>query len=483
MSYTVSQNTSFLTIASIVQKVISGVYFFIVSWFVIEGKTESYFAIFAAIAIFTVIADFGLGNTLTREVAQDPEKTSVYLHTTFSIKLFLGSDTIVLLILSHLFFAYPTQNIALVLVAGGTLFFDSIRNIFYGVLRARHNLKYESYGTVIAQAITLVIGTSALLLHAELIWLIVPFLVSSILHTGYAMWCVYSKTELNFRWMWDKKVVSYFIVLSLPFALAGLFAQLYSYQDSILIQKLLPSVDGDNWARAYKAAFVFQFIPLSLAASMYPKLSALYRHPEKERKMKELILGAYRYLLLLAVPLVCGITVFITPLLQHGLHRFRDAGPILTILIFSVLFSFINQVNIAVLNATRHQTIQTILVAGALIFSVSVNLILIPRFGTIGAALTSVLSSVVLTSIEYILVRKFIGLSHKEVGKLILQMIVPGCAMYLVGWYMVRFTLPGGIVLALSTYIILLFVSGGITKRLFKDFFGKFFRPGLEERS
>lgn len=479
MSYSVAQNTSFLTIASVAQKIISGVYFFIVSWFIAEGKTEAYFAVFAAIAVFTVIADFGLGNTFTRQISEEPEKTAHYLQVVFIAKLLLGSGAVLLLITTAFFFRYPSENIYLVMIAGATLFCDSLRNIFYGVLRARNNLKYEALGTVAAQGVALMIGTIALFIHAELIWLVIPFLIASILHTTYAMWCMYRKTHLSFSWVWDPGVIRMFILLSLPFALTGLFAQLYSYQDSFLIKQFLPSLDGDNWARAYKAASVFQFIPTSLTANLYPRITVL--HLRKNVALQKLLLGSYRYVLIIAIPLAFGTAAFINPLVARFAHRFTAASPILEILIFTVIFNFVNSIHLTTLNATRRQTLQTILMGLTLLFSVVVNSFAIPRYGTLGAALVAVASSMLLSVSGYIFTQKTSNFSHASFIKIILQLLIPGIAMYVIGKYFVVHNMVLiGMVLSSLGYLIGIIISGGLQLSEIKHSWYKLYRAPRE---
>ncbi len=87
MSYSVAQNTTFLTLATILQKIISSAYFFVVFYFVGESVRGDYFTIFASIAIFTVLADLGFGSVLTRETSQNKEKWVKYLYTVFISKI------------------------------------------------------------------------------------------------------------------------------------------------------------------------------------------------------------------------------------------------------------------------------------------------------------------------------------------------------------------------------------------------------------
>jgi O-antigen/teichoic acid export membrane protein len=481
MSYTVAQNTSFLTIASVAQKIISGVFFFIVSWVIGAEHTDTYFAIFAAIAIFTVIADFGLGTTLTRETSQHPEKAERYLNSVFFAKLFFGIAAIILLVVSREFFHYPSEDIYLVLIAGITLFSDSLRNIFYAVLRSFNNLKYESYGLVIFQIVTLLIGIITLVVHARIIWLVSSFTIASIFHTLYAIYYARKIGKTKIRFKLDKQLFWFFIKLSVPFAISGLLAQLYSYQDSILIGKFLTKTDGGNWARAYKAAFVFQFIPTSLTASLYPQISALY--PREIAKIKNLLLGSYRYLLLFSVPLACGTAVFIEPIVQRFLPSFAASAPILEVLIFSVILSFVNNIHLTVLNATHHQTAQTILIGATLVFSVVVNSILIPHYGTIGAALTAIISSGLITVVGYLFTQRLSKFSHRDFFKLCAQIAIPGCLMYIGGFFLLKVNLFIALAIGVIIYLAGILVTGGLDKNFIQHCISKFRSsvPPLEE--
>jgi O-antigen/teichoic acid export membrane protein len=83
MSYTVAQNTSFLTIASVLQKVISFFYFIFVARMIQVEHTGVYFFAITFTTIFTVVADFGMGPVLTRETARFPDRAQSYFNTVF----------------------------------------------------------------------------------------------------------------------------------------------------------------------------------------------------------------------------------------------------------------------------------------------------------------------------------------------------------------------------------------------------------------
>jgi len=142
-SFTVTQNTSFLTAASVLQKVISFVYFTIVARLVGVENTGVYFFAITFTTIFTVVADFGMGPVLTREVARFPDKSEQYLHTAFWSKIIFGILSYGLVIFFVNVLNYPHLTKLLVSISGVTMFFDNLHAAFYSIFRARKNLIYE----------------------------------------------------------------------------------------------------------------------------------------------------------------------------------------------------------------------------------------------------------------------------------------------------------------------------------------------------
>src|SRR3989344_4850127 len=107
MSYTVTQNTSFLTAASVLQKVISFVYFTFVARLIGVENTGVYFFAITFTTIFTVVADFGMGPVLTREAARYPDSSERYLNTVFWSKVFFGLAAYLLVVFFINIFNYP----------------------------------------------------------------------------------------------------------------------------------------------------------------------------------------------------------------------------------------------------------------------------------------------------------------------------------------------------------------------------------------
>jgi O-antigen/teichoic acid export membrane protein len=275
MSYSVAQNTSFLTLASILQKVISSVYFIIIARTIGIGNTGDYFTIIASIAVFAVVADFGFAAILTREAAQYPEKLETYMRAIFGTKLVFGVITFGLIIGSKMIFNYPSQPFPLVYLAGLTMFFDNLQTTFYGALRSRKNLLYEALGIILSQALTLSIGTLVILNHWPLMWLIAAYTIPSFIINLYSALIIRIKYKFSLIPTFNWNVFKSFFIMAWPFALAGIISRFYAYNDSIIMTKVLTQNQIGAWAAAYKVAAAFQFIPITLSVSVFPAMSSL----------------------------------------------------------------------------------------------------------------------------------------------------------------------------------------------------------------
>ena len=412
-TFSLSQNTSFLTIAAVLQKIISALFFFLVSWIVGTEQTAAYFNVFAAIAVFTVVADFGMNNVLTREAArEDAERAPILFSQGLFFKIMFGLLALAALGTSKILLDYPGGAYGLTVVAGITLWFDSVRSLMYAYLRAHKNVRFEAVGLVAAQCAITVVGILMLVLKFPIIVLVSVFMVVSFFQTLYAMYCVKHYGGAACIPRYDARLARHMLREALPFAVAGIIAQVYAYQDAFIIHRYLPATDGGDWARAYKIVFAFQFIPISLGASMYPVISAAAGRDMGRTVW--IIKRSYEYLLLISLPIMAGITVVAEPLLHRYAPSFVPSFPVLRILVWSLGFGFLWFAHGAILNGNRRQNIQTFFVGLACVTSIFINVFFVPRYGIEAAGVAAVVSNLLLWILGYVAISRFVAMPHRD---------------------------------------------------------------------
>lgn len=473
MSYSVAQNTSFLTLASVLQKLISFAYFTVVARIIGVENTGQYFFAISFTTIFSVVADFGLAPVLTREVAKYPDRTQSFVSTILSAKIIFGLMAYGLLVTAVHLLNYDGALRPLIYLSGVTMFFDSVQGTFFSIFRAHKNLIFESIAVVVAQLLSMVIGTIAIVQGASLLWLIAAYTIPSVFNTVYGAICVYRAYGLRYRLGFNISIFRSFIVLAIPFALSGIIGRLYGYTDSILMSKMLPPEHLGWWSVPYKISFAFQFIPAAVSASVYPVMSALsISDPEK---IGELFVKSWRYLFAIVFPLSFGLMVIAKPVILalYG-ENFLPSVPVLRLLLFSLIFSFLGYITGALLNATNHQKIQTSLLAVALGINTILNVIFLPRFGIEGAAATALITNAILCVGGLCFARRVAVINGRELFAGFFNTIWPAAVM--AGFVLLLttrvhfvFSIFAGIVL----YTALLFSNGTIDRALVHRLLGK----------
>lgn len=467
MSYSITQNTVFLTVASILQKIVSFAYFIIIARLVGVHNTGQYFFAIAFTTIFTVVADFGLGPVLTREMAKDTSRADAFINTVFGTKLLFGLGAYALVVLAINALGYPSETKLLIYVSGVTMWFDNLQSVFFSTFRAHKNLIFESTAIVASQFLTLVIGTVALYLQASLVWLILAYTIPSALVVCYGALMVKKMYGVHYTFVWDRAIFKTFMGFAWAFAVAGILSRLYAYTDSILISKFLPPDHLGWWSVPYKITFAFQFLPIAIATSLYPVASSSASEPARLRAH---FTEAWRYLFLIVFPLSFGLMAVAQPIIVNFFGvAYLPSVSVLSVLLLSLIFGFLSFISGAMLNATNRQTRQTMLIALALITDIALNVVLLPRYGLVGAALAALAGNFVLCTGGYIFCNQFLRLPHLQLFKQVLRTALPALLMaygahFLVNKISVLLVIP----LAAVSYGILLFITGALTPGMLK---------------
>ncbi|HLD31935.1 MAG TPA: flippase [Patescibacteria group bacterium] len=433
------RNTAYYTVASVGQKIISFVYFSLVARMLGPVDTGKYYFTLTFTTIFVVLVDLGLTNVLIREAARNKEKSQAYLANVLWCKLGLGVLTYILLVLAINLLGYPVEIRHLVYVSGLTMLFDSFHLSIYGLLRSLGSLKYEAAGVVGSQLLTLIIGTIALFTHQPIICLIAAFTVASLFNLIYALIILYQRYRLYFYPHLDPAILRPFLRIAFPFALAAIFARVYSYIDTVLLSKLAsPEVLG-WYSIPSKITYAFQFIPLALVAAVYPRFSEFFL-VDRER-LGKVFVQAIKYLAVIVLPLSVGLFVLAQDIII-SLYTVQFASSVLPlkILLLGLTFSYLGFPIGAILNATNRQKTQTVVIFLVMIVNVVANILLIPRLGAVGAAISASIGNLILAVLGYVFVPKVAPVAHWQIGRNLILVLVCALGMGLVVGFVNNYT-------------------------------------------
>lgn len=464
MSRTIAKNAVLMTLASAGQKVISFVYFTIIARSIGVEGTGKYFFALSFTTVFVVFVDLGLTNVLVREAAKAKDKIQEYFSVILATKFILGIATYIAAIVTIRLLGYQLETRHMVYLSAITMLFDSLHLTLYGVLRAIGELKYEAISITASQFITLILGSVFLYFDFPLIYLILAFTIPSALNVLYAAFVLRYQHGVSLRPMYNRDIFRHLAGITVPFALAAILARFYSYFDSIILSRLAGDAAVGWYSIPYKITYAFQFIPLALVAALYPRFSEYFEH--NKEKLSFLYQEGIKYLLLLVCPIAVGISVLARDIvLQVYSPEYLPSILPLQILMAGLVFSFVSFPVGAFLNACNQQKMQTGIVAFVLGVNIFLNLMLIPVYSIVGAAIAALVGNIILTGLGYYVAQRITPIAHGYMLRTVAQVggsvAIMGVAVYYMKFF-AHFTIA--ILVGAVVYIAMLFLTRTVTQ-------------------
>jgi O-antigen/teichoic acid export membrane protein len=439
MPIAVAKNAAFMTAASVGQKVISFAYFSIVARSLgVEGVGKYFFAL-SFTTVFVVFVDLGFTQALIREAAKAKERLQEYVESVLSVKIITGLFTYAAAVLVINLLGYPEETRHLVYLSGVTMLFDSLHLTLYGAMRSVGDLRFEAGSIIGAQLTTMILGSIFLYFKLPIIFLMLAFAIPSFLNVCFIGGVLKRVHGIRFLPRAHAGMIRFFAPIAAPFAVASIFARVYSYADSILLSRLLGDAAVGWYSIPYKITYAFQFIPLALIAAVYPRFSEYFARDR-------LALGALfeksiTYLLLAVAPIAVGITLLAYDIILavYSAEYLPSVLP-LKILIVSLVWSFVSFPVGALLNACDRQKTQTGIVGFVMAANIAANLLLIPRFGVVGAALAAAGGNILLTFFGFLVVPYIVPIAYRRLFIAIFRIAIAAACMGGIVWFTNQFS-------------------------------------------
>lgn len=428
------RNTAYLSSAFVGQKVLSFIYFTLIARMVGVVDTGAYVFALSFTTIFSVFVDFGLAPLIQREIARRPENAKSIIRQTLSIKLFYALIAVAAGVIIAQFLVSDPLVMKMIYIAMALMLVDSFNLTLWSLFRGHHKLQYEAFAVIASQMIVIAVGLTGLVMGASLTILIIALLAGSVFNLIFSsimtrlkagFWPI-PEFSRNIDWGMYKE--------SIPFGFSGAFTRVFSALDSVLLRQMVGEAAVGLYAIPNKIVFAMQFIPAAFAASIYPAMSHHYK--KDKSKMINIFEQAMLFLMIISVPLAVGLFI-LTPIVVEELYskEFMDSIPAMYILVWGVIFGFMEFPLGSILSAIGQQRKNTITRGIVMTSNIILNIILIPIYQHVGAAIAAVVSYSLLTFIGIYWVQKYVKVAWsmliKAFAKIVLASVLMGAAVYL----------------------------------------------------
>ena len=402
---TIAKNTFWLFFGEIIGRILKlGIVVFATRKLGVEGWGLFSYSL-AYVGFFYFLGDFGINTFLTREMSKDNVNKHKYLSTIFIVKLIL----LLLYFITSLAIGPHFGNIRLgfgtILVFSIFSVSESIREFGMSINRSLEKMERECFSKILINTIILTLVIILISKNANPISLILAYTIGSILSTIYIFWSIRHELKI-IDWKFSRESLKIIYSFSWPIMILGFFGLIGSL-DSIMLGQMKSAVEVGLYAASQRLVGVSSIISGFIAVSIFPMLSKNESNNEKIGHIVEKIMVI---IIAIAVPITIGGVIFGKEIIVLILgNRYLAAVPIFQILTISILACFPDLILNNVIFSKNLQRIFLKTTTLGLITTFVLNILLIPKYGAIGAAISTVIAQLLIMILNWRKLKKFIS--------------------------------------------------------------------------
>ena len=399
----------------------------------------------AYLTVFSFFIDLGMQQLVIKKISEDKTQASKYLTNYFGIQFCFGLAFMLIIYTIVSLAHYPILVRHALYITGFSLLLSSMTMPFMAVINAFQRLSIIARVNFANSVINSSMMLAAIVFRRNIFFLaFIPGVVAGfdIIIYGFVVAKKFAKLTFDFDFSFWKKI----FLWNLPFMWLTIFS-IYNRIDSLLLPHLRNFTEAGYYSAAYKFWDTLAFLPAVVAASLYPYFADRLMRGEKEQ-VREVLETYTRYMIALGIPLSIGAYFSAQKILLFFAASFVPAAPALWLLIaaVSVLFIYVPVNSLIISQKTK---IATIITGCNLLFNLIANLIFIPKFGFVAAAVITLMSEIIqLVGYTIVVKRQIIDFNYLSnfIKPVIAGIIMAAALMFLKNLNLWLFILIGAFV-------------------------------------
>jgi PST family polysaccharide transporter len=345
------------------------------------------------VALFGAVASLGLNGVVVQELVKYPSERNRLMGTSF-VLLILGG--LLSFGIATQFIGYIRPNDATVktiVILLSSLFVFKATDIIKYWFEAEVKSKYTVWVENIIFVVVSLLKVMLILYEAPLmafVWMI--FLETASAAVG-LMFLYRLKNGPFLKWEVSILKAKGLLMDSWPLILSGLAVMAYMRIDQLMLGSMLNDQAVGVYSAAVRVSEVWYFIPIAIAASVFPAI--IESKAISEKLYYERLQALYRLMVVMGVSVAVLLTLFSDWLVVMLFGpAYVQSGPILAIHAWTAVFVFIGVASGKWLLIEGLQTHSFYRASLGMVVNVLLNLYLIPSYGVTGAAIATLISQI-----------------------------------------------------------------------------------------
>lgn len=363
-----------------------------------------YFALFNFSLLFNFLLDLGITNFNNREISYNPQLISQQFANVLVIKVVLALVYFIVTMGIGVSFGFGKRHIVLLAVLTLNQFLASLLLFIRSNLNGLHLFKADSMLSVMDKAIVIVLVSLLLWGNFKIQLTVEAFAFSQtlayVLAILIAFWLLQGKYSIAIYREFDRDTIVTLINKGLPFAVLVLLMTLYSRLDTVMVERLCPegAVAAGIYAQAFRLFDAFNMYSYLFAALMLPIFSRMMSNNED---VSELFSFSFNLILIPVIAIAVPSMIFNRPVMSILYHEHIDeSAKAMVLLMGSFIFVALSYLFGTALTAKGKIWLLCRISLGAVIVSLVSMLILMPRFGVVGAAMANLVANAIASLLQ-----------------------------------------------------------------------------------
>lgn len=386
----IAYNVVVSSVAKILSTVLALVGIGLITRYLGQDSFGLYITAIAFFLFFESLGDWGLNQTVTREISRPSANEHEILSKISGLRIVI-SLLVVFLAPFIIFFTLPYSlelKQALVIMSFA-FFFSSMRQLLVGLFQKRIMMDRVAITELVGKVFQ--VGLIFLGVKLDLGFNFIVSTLLAVMAFNFVVIFWLSRKFLKFRPSIDLVFWKKFLKQSLPIGLSVIVTFAYFKADSIILSFLQPATEVGIYGVSYKIIENLSFFPAMIVGLTMPIFA--YNVFSNRKKFELVVNKNFKIFLILVLPLLVG-TLFLAEGIINVIagDEFIASIFVLRIIIFSVAFIFFGSLFNSILIAAKLQKELLWALLGCAIFNVTTNILLIPKYSYLATAYTSVIT-------------------------------------------------------------------------------------------
>lgn len=344
--------------------------------------------------IFLVLLDYGFNLYIIKEVAADPRRAVELSNEVIGAKLLLSAASTAVLCLILRALEYPLETEIMIYALWLSSIFYSFGLFLNSIFKGLNRFQYETYPTIVLNVVLVVTIVLLLLLGYKTLSIAVAFLAARALYFGVSCFFVWRHIgRLRASLSLGKSLA--ILKETFPFGMHAILAAIYFQIDTVLLSLYKGDTEVGYYQAAMRLVIASMLVCDIVMSSYYSILASKFKtDPEGFRRDA---LSFNKYMLLIGGVFSSSLFIFpelfILPL--YGAEYVRSVA-IMQLLSAVIFLRFFGGPYGIFLTIADNQAKRALGVGVSVVFNVALNMLLIPWYGAMGAAVASVFTHILL---------------------------------------------------------------------------------------